>query len=72
MSHSLTILSIQTFFYKKMSAFFLGTRILENINDLKGKREYFNVIISKNDTFCDKIRMRGLKKIGRMFLENKM
>ena len=45
---------------------------MENINDLKGKREYFNVIISKNDTFCDKIRMRGLKKIGRMFLENKM
>ena len=67
MSQSLTILSIQTFFYKKVSAFFLGTRILENNNDLKGKREYFNVIIGKNDTFCDKISMRGLKKLEGCF-----
>lgn len=67
MSQSLTILSIQTFFYKKVSAFFLGTRILENNNDLKGKREYFNVIIGKNDTSCDKIRMCGLKKLEGCF-----
>ena len=43
------------------------------MGDLKGKRVYFNVKVSKNKTFfCDKILVFELKKIGGIFLKNRM
>ena len=44
-------LTLQTFLYKIVSAFFLEPSISENMGHFKGTRVYFNIIVSKSKTF---------------------
>ena len=55
-----------------MSSFFLATIISENMIDLKGRGCILTLMSVKIRCFYDKMCMLGLKKIGDLFLENRM